>query len=221
MTSSSSIQDLATYAVRNSKLLTKHLLPFDSLSNLYESLTEQQNAEHQDQLASLYLAMFKPARVGKVLTPMQTLSKFAAKGDVRYYLNYVFIGEDGIGMASTGHIAILTKHSTGLDAGFYDPKALLKVEEPSFAKFPTFDKVLQGVKPLDDVSLDQPNEINFITPGKGKPSECRRFGAFWYYSEYIKTAMNSVKDYQLSVGSTGALIVENEDYKVVVMPTRL
>lgn len=75
------------------------------------------------QVESLLL-YFAPPMPKKAKTAMEWLAKAAGKEDVRFYLNYIWVGADGVGYGTDGHAAHRAQLE-GVAEGFYCPKTLL------------------------------------------------------------------------------------------------
>lgn len=72
------------------------------------------------------LLYFVPTIPKKAKTAMEWLAKAVAISDVRNYLNYIWVGDDGVGYGSDGHAAHRAKLE-GYAEGFYCPKTLMPV----------------------------------------------------------------------------------------------
>jgi hypothetical protein len=213
------MNSLAKFAIQNRKNLMKGNDSFAALTLLFDSLTEEQKENQKVNLAKLYLAMFKPEKENKrELSIMQSLAKFSAKNDIRYYLNYIHITAEGFGVSSTGHILLITKNKTDLEPGFYDPKSKLLVENIDFAKFPDFENIFKNINSLKDYDILEPTEIKLEKPTKGKPYENYKIGGYFYISDYLKLAYSVMNKSTANIGNNGQLLIENDDFKCIVMP---
>lgn len=86
---------------------------------------------------------FAPAMPAKPKNAFQWVAKAAGKKDVREYLNYVYVTEEGEAQATDGH-RVHRAFVDGYEPGYYCPKTGLKTNyKPDYAKFPDIDRVMR------------------------------------------------------------------------------
>lgn len=98
---------------------------------------------------------FAPAMPAKPKNAFQWVAKAAAKKDVRDYLNYVFVTEEGEAQATDGH-RVHRAFVEGYDPGYYCPKTGLKIDGgPKNGKFPDVDRVMGNFPSKYDCRLTE------------------------------------------------------------------
>lgn len=120
---------------------------FELIKNLKEG---GQLSEHD--IDSL-IKYFAPSIPAKPKTAFQWVAKAAAKKDVRDYLNYVYVTEEGEAQATDGH-RVHRAFVDGYEPGYYCPKTGLKIEGgPKNGKFPDIDRVMRDFPDQSDCKL--------------------------------------------------------------------
>jgi hypothetical protein len=124
---------------------------FKALLGVIEELGDS-HPELCTQISRMY-KYFEPTTKGKPKNSEQWAAKAMGKGDVRPYLNWLYIDE-GNKVASDGHRMHLTANDDGKPTGFYDKRGI-KHHSEDYWKFPDCNKLLYNTENWTIVTVDQ------------------------------------------------------------------
>jgi len=214
------MKDLAKYAVNNRAILLKNRDPFTAFTEIFDTLSDGQKTALRPQLARLYLQNFKaPAKENGKLATMKALALFVGVKDDWYYLHYVYVNADRIGVASDGSTLLLTNRPLNLEPGFYDPKTGVLAHDPSYARFPDFGRVFNEVKQTGKpANTDAPEEIMPVAQTGAKPYQIVKIGGHWYQQSYINRVKRVIPHGDAVISAKGTLMIADETYTTIVMP---
>jgi len=126
-------------------------------------------------LSKLY-KYFLPALPAKPKTPEQWVAMAIAKNDPHKHLSYVYSDGKRI-IATDGHRAHIFYTNT-YTAGFYN-RAMVKVHDVDWAKYPDIDKITKGVDfdtelqlsdmPIQSLEMGGRSVPYYLLPGEGRP----------------------------------------------------
>jgi DNA polymerase III sliding clamp (beta) subunit (PCNA family) len=167
---------------------------------------------------------FQPSLPAKPKTPQQWLAKaMAGKGDVRYYLQYIYA--DGSNLVATdGHRIHLYTANT-LSDGFYN-KNIFKINED--AKYPDYKRVLPNPNRVRHQSRKLTK--SFLLSGEvrvhsGKEEAINIIGDVWVKKQYLLDALSfwdSSETVEINyAGAMDSITISANDCLAVVMPIRL
>lgn len=188
-----------------------------ALLTVINAMPEDTDTETVQALATLYLKLFKKSKSNKKnKSPLEVCSHFVGKNDVRYYLNSIKVTDSSI-VASNGHILAWYDAPTGLDDGFYDPKALIRTGE--LESYPSFDRIFEQKILMSKKTLDPEERKIFECE---KPYEIVRLGEMWFKAEYIDLIASMLTEESYTVDIAEAcVIIKQGDFNFVCMPMRI
>jgi len=202
--------------------------PFDSfvaITHALDKLQYHMKGSEPDRilehLGNIYLKC-EPSRLpGRDMTGLNPYRLFAANGDVRIYLDYIYVDENGKIFASDGHTLLTSKQDSGLEAGFYDPNTLLKLYEKDWARYPDCSKVLSQSKVKVDFNIEETKDIG----GDKNRYEICQVGTGWFNSGYIDRIKRVFKgkDFECYCSDENVpfLLLESDEHIGVVMGVRV
>ena len=144
------INDIARESILNPKWYAQSTAT-EALDDIIKRLSGTMPEDQLLQLAVTIYRKITPKCSSKKPTGLGRFSPFAAKKDVRYYLNFIQITEDSI-VASDGATLLFGTNSGEYEPGYYDPKALVLLHDPDWARYPDFKKLLTEPSKIIDIS---------------------------------------------------------------------
>ena len=188
-----------------------------ALLTVINAIPEDADTDTVQALATLYLKLFKKSKSNKKnKSPLEVCSHFVGKKDVRYYLNIIKVTEDSI-VASNGHILAWYDAPTGLEDGFYDPKALIRTGE--LEAYPSFDRVFEQTIIMSKETLDPEERKIFECK---KPYEIVRLGEMWYKAEYIDLIASILTEESYTVDiAEECVVIKQGNFKFVCMAMKI
>lgn len=196
---------------------------FDLLAELAQELDPEKGSKVYNILGSLTV-YFRPTLPKKPKTAWQWVAKAAAKQDVRYYLNHVYVERDRI-IATDGHRLHMASNDDKLPDGFYCPKTMILQHEPDYAKFPDVDRVLHGDGTKYAGQLDSLDGVNVRPAVKDV-----NYSAYTFNDDQTQGAQVRYLNDAMCYGDSKlhipaeiytSLLVKNDIGLAIVMPMKL
>lgn len=215
------MKNIAITAIKHRDILSKQNA-FTAFETIVNQLSDSQKIDYERELATLYLKFFRAETAKKISNPFLIIGQFAAKEDVRFYLNYVHVSEDLI-VASNGYYLATMPNTEKLEPGFYDTKQKLKLENFDFARYPKFDKVLEGEWKIVDINDIIDVKILMTKEKKPKPYNCVKIGSHYYQESYIQKIKNFYHSGMIEQNNIGTLKIYDDKTGItfILMPTRV